>query len=221
MRKLAVVCVLWILIHVPLLRGEACVRAGTVAFRSSHHRRSIGARNSNYAQQRTALFANKKKKNANKNGVVSVNRLAFRNYEVLQTYEVGISLLGTEVKAIRDGRLNLRDGYIRPTRNRRGCTLHNVHIGQFSAVASYFQHEERRIRPLLVHKEEARKLARECEVAGITIIPLKAYFTDRGLLKMQIGLCRGKNTRDKRATIQAREQQREERRIIKNFRGSI
>eukprot|EP00957_Ditylum_brightwellii_P024160 1821441-Ditylum_brightwellii.AAC.1 len=69
--------------------------------------------------------------------------------------EAGISLVGTEVKSIRDGKMNLRDGYIRPDDKGRGCMLYNVHIGKHSMTSEFFQHEERRIRPLLVHKEQA------------------------------------------------------------------
>lgn len=94
----------------------------------------------------------------------------------------------------------------------------NVHIGKHSMSGAYFQHEERRERPLLVHKEEARKLKQKTEQTGMTIVPLKAYFNDDNRVKIQIGLCKGKNVRDKRQDIKERDAKREERRIIKNFR---
>jgi SsrA-binding protein len=83
---------------------------------------------------------------------------------------------------------------------------------------SYFQHEERRPRPLLVHKTEARRWKQQTEAKGMTIVPLKAYFSDQNKVKIEIALCRGKNVRDKRETIKNREAKREEQRIIKSFR---
>ena len=166
----------------------------------------------------TQLFAKsgKKKKKVN-DGTISVNRIAYRNYEIVETLEAGVSLTGTEVKAIRDGKLNLRDGYVRPISN--GAVLYNVHIGKHSMAGEYFQHEERRPRNLLVHKQEARKWKQQTEQSGMTIVPLKAYFDKNNRVKLQVALCRGKNVRDKRQDIKNRDAKREENRIIKNFRG--
>ena len=163
-------------------------------------------------------MARSKKKNKPKTNVICVNRNARRNYEVLETLEAGISLVGTEVKSIRDGKMNLRDGYVRPTKDGRSCILYNVHIGKHSSSGAYFQHEERRERTLLVHKQQARKLLQQTEQQGMTVVPLKAYFNDQNKVKLEIALCRGKNVRDKREDIKARDAQREERRIIKSFR---
>eukprot|EP00816_Leptocylindrus_hargravesii_P013396 CAMPEP_0196816806 /NCGR_PEP_ID=MMETSP1362-20130617/57145_1 /TAXON_ID=163516 /ORGANISM="Leptocylindrus danicus, Strain CCMP1856" /LENGTH=133 /DNA_ID=CAMNT_0042194271 /DNA_START=360 /DNA_END=761 /DNA_ORIENTATION=+ len=129
----------------------------------------------------------------------------------------GISLIGTEVKSIRDGKMNLRDGFVKPTKEGQ-CYLHNVHIGQHTGVGAYFRHDELRIRPLLLNKNEARKLAQKVEQKGMTVVPLKAFFNERNLVKIEIGLCRGKNVRDKRDTIKEREAKRETNRIVKNFR---
>jgi SsrA-binding protein len=164
----------------------------------------------------TALAAKKKKKP--KDTTITVNRIAYRNYEIIDTLEAGIALLGTEVKAIRDGKMNLRDGYIRPSKNGRSCVLHNVHIGKHSMAGAFFQHEEKRPRVLLVHKEQARKFLQQTEQSGMTLIPIKAYFSDFNMVKIQIALCRGKNVRDKRVTIKERDAKREESRIIKSFR---
>ena len=167
----------------------------------------------------SSLFGKKKKKKKSPGGnTISVNRIAYRNYEILDTLEAGISLVGTEVKAIRSGKLNLRDGYVRPSKNGRSCVLHNVHIGKHDTAGIYFQHEERRPRPLLLHKEQARKWQAQTEQAGMTIVPLKAYFSESNLVKIQIALCRGKNVRDKRAAIKERDAKREANRIIKSFR---
>lgn len=165
------------------------------------------------------LFAKSKKKKKTPDNTVAVNRIAYRNYEIVDTLEAGISLKGTEVKSIRDGKLNLRDGYVRPAKNGRSCVLFNVHVGKCSQVgADYFQHEEKRPRTLLVHKAQARKFLQQTEQQGMTVIPLKAYWNDENKLKLQIALCRGKNVRDKRATIRERDSKRETNRIIKNFR---
>ena len=164
------------------------------------------------------ILAGKRKKKKPPPGTIAVNRVAYRNYEIIDTLEAGISLVGTEVKSIREGKLNLRDGYIRPTKNGRSCILHNVHIGKHGQAGEYFQHEERRPRTLLVHKEEARKLRQKVEQQGMTIVPLKAYFSKANKVKLEIALCRGKNVRDKRADIKERDAKRDERRIIKSFR---
>lgn len=158
----------------------------------------------------------KKKKPSDK--TITLNRIAYRNYEILDTMEAGIVLTGTEVKSIRDGKLNIRDGFIKTTKNGRTCTLYNTHIGKCTQVGSFYQHEEKRPRTLLVHKEEARKLMKQTEQDGMTIIPIKAYFNEQNKVKLQIAVCRGKNVRDKRADIKERDAKRETSRIVKNFR---
>lgn len=113
-----------------------------------------------------SLLAKKKKKKTPGGSTITVNRVARRNYEVLDTLEAGISLLGTEVKSTRDGKMQLRDAYVK-CKNFRSCILVNCHIGKHSNVGEYFQHEERRPRPLLVHKEEARKWQQKTEVRSV------------------------------------------------------
>ena len=158
------------------------------------------------------------KKKKVKSNTITVNKLAYRNYEVLETLEVGISLLGTEVKSIRDGKMNIRDGFVKANKNGRSCTLMNVHIGKHKTAGEFFNHEERRPRNLLLHKQEARRLLQKTDrIPGMTIVPLKAYWNDGNKVKFEIGLVRGKNLRDKRQDIMAREGKREESRMIKNF----
>lgn len=167
----------------------------------------------------TVLFAKSgTKKKKPKDSTICLNRQARRNFEIFETLEAGISLKGTEVKSIRDGKMNLQDAYVKTTKDGRGCTLMNCHIGKHTMSGAYFQHEEKRERTLLVHSSEARKFKQKTEKSGMTIVPLKAYFNDDNKVKVQIALCRGKNVRDKRDDIKARDQKREERRIIKNFR---
>jgi SsrA-binding protein len=166
----------------------------------------------------TSLDAKKqKKKKKPTSSVISTNRSARRNYEVVSTYTAGISLLGSEIKAIRDGKMNLRDGYVRPDKAGRGVSMYNVHIGKHT-TAEYFNHEERRVRPLLLTKEECRKLRREIDIKGMTIVPLKAFFNDSNRVKIEIGLCKGKNVRDKRNAIRDREAKKDAARMVKNFR---
>jgi SsrA-binding protein len=201
---------LWLLLGAPGV-------AAAVFLSSGGRRGGATARRHEWADGR--LSAKKKKKKKSPGGTtISVNRIAYRNYEVLDTLEVGVSLQGTEVKAIRDGKLNLRDGYVRPSKNGRSCVLHNVHIGKHHTAGAYFQHEETRPRPLLMHKEQARKWKQQTEQTGMTIVPLKAYYSDTNLVKLQIAMCKGKNVRDKRADIKERDAKREENRIIKSFR---
>lgn len=159
-----------------------------------------------------------KKKKKPKSNTITVNRQARRNYEIVDTLEAGISLTGTEVKSIRDGKMNLQDAFVKPSKNGRSCTLMNCHIGKHTMSGAYFQHEEKRPRPLLVHKAEARKLLQKTEQSGMTIVPLKAYFNNDNRVKVQIALAKGKNVRDKRQDIKERDMKRETSRIIKNFR---
>ncbi|OEU13309.1 SsrA-binding protein [Fragilariopsis cylindrus CCMP1102] len=158
------------------------------------------------------------KKKKPKDTTVCRNRQARRNYEIVDTLEAGISLLGTEVKASRDGKMNLQDAFVKVSKNGRSCTLMNCHIGKHDMSGAYFQHEERRPRMLLLHKEEARKLLKKTETTGMTVVPLVAYFNDDNKMKLQIGLARGKNLRDKRQDLKERDMKRENSRIIKNFR---
>ena len=99
----------------------------------------------------------KKKKTGGGGNTVAVNRIAYRNFDIIDTLEARIALKSTEVKSVHDGKLNLRDGFVRPSKNGRSCVLHNVHIGKCSSVigAEYFQHEERRLPNLLVHKNQS------------------------------------------------------------------
>ncbi|NES17782.1 MAG: SsrA-binding protein SmpB [Symploca sp. SIO3E6] len=144
--------------------------------------------------------------------VISDNRQARFRYEVLETYEAGIELKGTEVKSIREGKVNLRDGYalIRGSE----AWLLNVHISPFLKSSDYFNHEPRRTRRLLLHKKEIRKLIGKVEQQGLTLVPLKMYLK-RGLVKVVIGLAKGKKLHDKRETLKKRQDQRDMERAMK------
>ena len=146
--------------------------------------------------------------------VVSDNRQARYLYEILETYEAGIQLTGTEVKSIREGKVNLRDGYAL-IRNGEAWLL-NVHISPYTSSSEYFNHEPRRTRKLLLHRQEIRKLIGKVEQQGLTLVPLKMYLK-RGLVKVSIAIGRGKKLHDKREDLKRRQDQREIQRAMKNY----
>jgi SsrA-binding protein len=143
--------------------------------------------------------------------VIADNRKAFHDYHVLETYEAGIALLGTEVKSIREGSVNLRDSYARLDRGE--VWLLNLHIGPYSHTG-YATHEDRRARKLLLHAHEIRKLTGRVVEKGLTIVPLQLYFK-QGRVKVAIALVKGKQAHDKRETLRRREVDRETRAAVK------
>ena len=143
--------------------------------------------------------------------IVADNRKAFHDFHVLDTMEAGIVLLGTEIKAIREGRVNLRDSYARLENGE--ILLLNVHISPYSHTG-YAHHEERRQRKLLLHKHEIMKIAGRVQEKGLTLVPLQLYFKG-GRLKVSLGLVKGKQAPDKREAIRKRETDRETRAAIK------
>lgn len=146
--------------------------------------------------------------------IVSDNREARYQYEILETYETGIELLGTEVKSIRQGRVNLRDGYAL-VRNSE-VWLHNVHVSPHETTNQAYNHEPRRTRKLLLHAQEIRKLIGQVEQKGLTLVPLKMYFK-RGWVKLTLALVRGKKLHDKREDLKRKQERREIERVMKNF----
>ena len=143
--------------------------------------------------------------------IVADNRKAFHDSHILETFEAGVALLGTEVKAIREGRVNLRDSFGRVEDGE--VFLHNVHISPYSH-RGYSEHEPLRRRKLLLHKQEIRKLIGKTTERGMTIVPLRLYFKE-GRVKVAIGLAKGKKEYDRRETIKRRESDRETRAAIK------
>ncbi len=147
--------------------------------------------------------------------VIAENRKARHDYHVLETWEVGIVLLGTEVKAIREGRVNLRDSYARVENGE--IWLLNVHISPYSH-RGYAQHAELRQRKLLLHRHEIRKLVGRTAEKGLTLVPLELYF-NKGRVKVLLALAKGKQLHDKRETIRRREVDRETRSAVKARRA--
>ena len=143
--------------------------------------------------------------------LIAENRKAFHDYHVLETFEAGVQLLGTEVKGIREGKANLRDSYARVEKGE--VWLYNVHINPYSH-RGYVDHDPTRRRKLLLHKLEIRKLIGKTTEKGLTLVPLRLYFT-RGRVKVALSLVRGKQLHDKRETIRKREIDRETRAAVK------
>jgi SsrA-binding protein len=143
--------------------------------------------------------------------IVADNRKAHHDYHILETFEAGVALFGTEVKAIREGRVNLRDSFGRTEDGE--VFLYNVHISPYSH-RGYADHEPLRRRKLLLHKQEIRKLIGKTTERGMTIVPLRLYFKS-GRVKVAIALAKGKKEYDRRETIKRRETDRETRAAIK------
>lgn len=145
--------------------------------------------------------------------VIATNRKGYRDYVVLESLEAGIELKGGEVKSLRLGKITLNDSFARVDNNE--VILYNTHISPY-AQASYLNVEPTRLRRLLLHKKQVRKLSGLLAQKGLTLIPLKAYFNERGFAKIELGLCKGKRLYDKREDIKRRETERGMRRILKS-----
>src|SRR3954469_9366833 len=142
---------------------------------------------------------------------IAENRKAFHDYHILETFETGLVLKGTEVKSIREGNVNLRDSFARIENGE--VFVYNVHIQPYSH-RGYADHEPLRPRKLLLHAHEIRKLVGKVVERGMTLVPLRMYFKN-GRVKLAIGLAKGKKEHDKRETIKQREADRETRAAVK------
>lgn len=144
--------------------------------------------------------------------IVATNKAAYHNYEVLESYEAGISLVGSEVKAVREGRISLKESYAEV---RDGdIVLVKCHISPYEA-ANIFNHDPLRVRRLLLHKREIRRLTGKIRERGLTLVPTKVMFNDRGKVKIELGLARGKRQYEKRDVLKKRDTDREIRAEIK------
>ncbi len=145
---------------------------------------------------------------------VAVNRKAFHDYEILKRVEAGLALRGSEIKAIRQGRVSLREAYARPEKGE--LWLLSAHIARYDA-AGPFGHEPTRKRKLLLHKPEIREFSRAVLEQGLTLVPLRLYLKD-GIAKVELALVRGRKRYDKRAAIARREAEREMERAVRRRR---
>lgn len=144
--------------------------------------------------------------------IVSDNRQARHEYEILETFEAGIELRGTEVKSIRAGKVNLRDGFALVRDGE--VFLLNVHVSPHETTNQVFNHDPRRTRKLLLHRQEIRKLIGKVEQQGLTLVPLKMYLK-KGRVKVDLALVRGKKLHDKREDLKRRQDQRDMERAMK------
>jgi len=150
---------------------------------------------------------------ANYYRVLAENRQARFNYEILETHETGIELLGTEVKSIKGGKANLRDAYGIVQKGQ--IMLLNMYISPHHTTSAYFNHEPTRTRRLLLHKDEIRKLIVAVQQKGLTLVPLKVYQKD-GWIKVDLALVRQKKLHDKRDDMKKRDDKRDIERVMKN-----
>ena len=148
--------------------------------------------------------------------LVCQNRKAFHDYEIVETIEAGLGLVGTEVKSLRDGRANLKDSYARIKRGE--AFLYGLHISAYTH-AYYDNHDPERVRKLLLHRQEIKRLLGKTQEKGFALIPLKIYFKE-GKAKVEIALARGKKAYDKRESLKRKEEARELDRARKRYKIS-
>lgn len=154
-----------------------------------------------------------KKATGDGNRLVCQNKKAFHDYEIVERFEAGMVLLGTEVKSLREGRANLKDAYARVKQGE--VFLFGLHISPYSH-ATFDNHEPERVRKLLLHKQEIRRLSAKTQEKGFALIPLKVYF-NQGRAKVELGLAVGKRLYDKRESLKKKEESREMDRIRKKY----
>ncbi|GAA2527342.1 MULTISPECIES: SsrA-binding protein SmpB [Streptomyces] len=146
--------------------------------------------------------------------LIAQNKKARHDYLIIDTYEAGLVLTGTEVKSLRQGRASLVDGFVQLTDHE--AWLHNVHVPEYSQ-GTWTNHSARRKRKLLLHREEIDKLESKSQETGHTIVPLSLYFKD-GRAKIEIALAKGKKEYDKRQTLREKQDRREAERVISAVR---
>ena len=146
---------------------------------------------------------------------IAKNRKAYHDYFIEEKFEAGIVLQGSEVKGIRAKRVNLKDSFIKFMKDEP--TLFNAHIGRLETTHHFYSHEERGARKLLLHKKQIAKMLKAVNRDGYTIVPLQMYFNDRNLVKIQIGIAKGKQLHDKRADLKAKDMKRDVDRAMKDY----
>lgn len=152
-----------------------------------------------------------KKGSTQKERQLAVNRRAYHDYSILETMEAGLVLTGTEIKSVRDGKVNLRESYVRPEAGE--VWLLNAHIALYEAGTRY-NHDPVRPRKLLLHRKQIGYLIGAVSQKGLTLVPLKIYIK-RGVAKLEVALAKGKRMYEKRDAIARRESDRELRRAVK------
>ncbi len=146
---------------------------------------------------------------------IAKNKKAYFDYFLEEKFEAGIVLKGSEIKAIRAGRVNLKDSFIRFVQGE--AFLFNAHIGRLETTHHFYAHEERGSRKLLLHKKQIVKMVKAVERDGYTVVPLELYFNDRNIVKIQIAIAKGKQLHDKRNDLKEKDMKRDMERSIKDY----
>jgi SsrA-binding protein len=146
---------------------------------------------------------------------IARNKKALFDYEILEKFEAGIVLAGSEVKSLRMGRVNLKDAFVKIIKGE--AYLFGMHISHMQSANPYFKPDERRDRKLLLHEKEIIKLENKVALDGLSIVALSIYFNAKNYAKVQIALARGKKLHDKRETLKQKDAQREAKSAMKNF----
>lgn len=147
--------------------------------------------------------------------LIAKNKKAFFNYEILETHEAGIVLVGSEVKSIREGRISLKESYAEIKEGE--VFLVNCHISHYEA-SNRFNHDPLRERKLLLNRREIKRLTGKVQERGLTLVPTKVQINDKGKIKVELGLAKGKRAYQKRETIRERDRDREMQAEIKKYR---
>jgi len=147
--------------------------------------------------------------------LIAKNKKAFFNYEILETYEAGIALVGSEVKSIREGRISLKESYADIKEGE--VFLVNCHISPYEA-ANRYNHDPMRERKLLLHRREIKRLTGKIKERGLTLVPTKVQINDKGKVKVELGLAKGKRAYQKREVIRERDRDREMQAELKKWR---
>ena len=158
----------------------------------------------------------KNKQDKQKTGPVAKNKKAYHNFELVDTFEAGMELKGSEVKSLRAGHMDLDGAYARIQDGEIWLVGAKIAIYEQAGI---YNHEPARKRKLLLHRSEIRRILVKLEQRGFTLVPLKVYFNDRGLAKMELALARGKRQFDKRQSIAERSQKRDVARSLKQYRN--
>ncbi len=146
---------------------------------------------------------------------IATNKKAYHDYFIEEKLEVGIELLGSEVKALREGKAQLKESFVRLIKGE--LFLLNAHIGLLDTTHAYYRHDERRARKLLLHKKQIAKFAKAVERDGMTIVCLSLYFNHKNMVKAQIAIAKGKKLHDKRADLKQKDMKRDIDRAMKEY----
>ena len=147
------------------------------------------------------------------NSVIAVNRRARFDYQIIETLEAGLMLTGTEVKSLRLGHGQIHQAYAGPDNGH--ITLFGAHIDEYGQAGKHLQHEPRRPRPLLLNKKQIVKLLNALNRDGMTLVPMKLYFTEKGRIKLELGLAKGKRQVEKRDAVKERDWNRDKARVVR------